>query len=82
MPRLGFLKILHSCSRDSLMSISSSLVSKNNFLMLCFALPKCHSLYSPQVKRANSFLKQRIQELPKDEGEAFPPYVSGLATGY
>lgn len=82
MPRLGFLKILHSCSRDSLVSISFSLVSTNHFLMLCFALPNSHSLYSPLVRRANSLLKQRIQELPNNEGEAFPSYMSGLVTGH
>jgi len=63
-------------------SISFSLVSENDFLILDFAFPDSRSLYSPQVKRANNHLKQKMQELPKYKGKAFPTYKFGVVTGH
>lgn len=80
MPHLAFLKILQSCLRGFLVSISFSLVNKNDFLILGFAFPNSHSSYSPQAKRETNHLKQRTQKLPKNKGKALLPHMFGVIT--
>lgn len=80
MPCLSFLKILRSCLRGSLVSISFSLVNKNDFLILGFAFPSSRSSRSPPAKRITNHLKQRTQKLPKNKGKALLPHMFGMVT--